>query len=54
MPKYYNNQSLFDINENKEFGVFDNKKTSIICILSGKKCESKSEWDKLVKPYMEE
>jgi hypothetical protein len=52
--KIYNNKSLFDINENKEFGVFDDKKTSIICILSGKKYKSKEEWDLLVKPYMEE
>lgn len=52
--KTYNNKSLFDINEDKEFGVFEDKKTSFLCILSGKKCKSKEEWDLLVKPYMEE
>lgn len=52
--KIYHNKPLFDINENKEYGFFDDKKTSIICILSGKKCKSGEEWNSLVKPYMEE
>jgi hypothetical protein len=52
--KSYYKKSLFDINENNEYGFFYMTTTSFICNLFGKKCNSEQEWDSLVKPYMEE
>lgn len=52
------NRVLFDINENKEYGLFvtSSKKNvkPTVCFVSDKSCNSKDEWDLLVKPYMEE
>jgi hypothetical protein len=50
-------KSIYDFNENKSYGDFDkyNKKNNPEhCNVLDKKCESESEWDSLVKPYMEE
>jgi len=46
---------LFDVNENNNLGgLSDFKKGSVFCSIMCKECKSKSEWDLLVKPYMEE
>jgi len=47
---------LSDINENKNFGNFSKNGSEIIsiCNVLDKGCYSESEWDSLVKPYMEE
>ena len=50
-------KGIYDFNENKEYGSFSkyqNNNSPIVCILSGKKCNSEKEWDSLVNPYMEE
>ena len=49
-------KSLFDVNENKEYGDCTNfeKTEKNLCKFLGKLCESEKEWDSLVKPYMEE
>jgi hypothetical protein len=49
--------SLFDLNENREFGTFiksDNEKAPFLCVVAEKKCHSGTEWDALIKPYMED
>jgi hypothetical protein len=54
--KPYYKKSLFDINENKEYGFFfiDDKETNCFFIISNKECKHRLEWENLVKPYMEE
>lgn len=50
-------KELWDINDNKVYGwflKFDKFKNPVNCGVSGKDCNSESEWDSLVKPYMEE
>jgi hypothetical protein len=50
-------KSLWDINENKQYGDFFKFRASpdpIICEVSDKLCHSEAEWDSLVKTYMEE
>jgi hypothetical protein len=50
-------KELWDINENKVYGwfiKFDKIKKPLNCGVLGKDCNSESEWDSLVKPYMEE
>jgi hypothetical protein len=50
-------KELWDINENQVYGwflKFDKFKKPVNCGVSGKHCNSESEWDSLVKPYMEE
>ena len=48
--------TLGDLNENKEYGRFQFTKENqfVGCVLLEKECKSESEWDLLVKPYMEE
>jgi hypothetical protein len=49
-------KELWDINENKQYGefmIFGYEKL-LSCDVLGKHCNSESEWDALVKPYMEE
>lgn len=49
---------LWDINESKRYGQFfqfsNLDKEPTFCNVSGKHCNSETEWDALVKPYMEE
>lgn len=50
-------RNLFDVNENKEYGSFVRWSYSFTpndCRVLEKYCKSESEWDSLVKPYMEE
>lgn len=49
-------KTLLDINENKEYGGFFkfSKGGLMQCEVLGKHCNSESEWDAFVKPYMEE
>jgi|SRR5208282_3887370 len=50
-------KDINDINENKKYGSFSRIQidySPITCEVSGKTCKSEEEWDKLVKPYMEE
>jgi hypothetical protein len=50
-------KELFDINENRKYGFFWNvsEPNKILnCYVSNNKCNSKQEWDSLVKPFMEE
>ena len=55
---YTVSESLYDINEEKEYGDFDkfNDKgiMHIDCKVLDKFCESETEWEVLIKPYMEE
>jgi predicted AAA+ superfamily ATPase len=49
--------SLWDINENKQYGQFTRYSLGKYYFqgeVSGKHCNSEQEWDALVKPYMEE
>jgi hypothetical protein len=49
------NELLFDVNEHNRIGGFSYfTEGSVMCSMLGKECKSKSEWEKLVKPYMEE
>jgi hypothetical protein len=51
----YNSYLLFNVDENKEYGEFlDFRKAEVTCYLLNKTCNSHSEWDELVKPYMTE
>lgn len=54
--KPYYRKSLWDINENKEYGFIGMTKTETSCFLmvSNKECKNRVEWDELVKPYMTE
>jgi len=50
-------KELFDINENRKYGFFENSwgpNKINDCNVLDKECKSESEWDKLVKPYMED
>jgi hypothetical protein len=55
-PIKVNRKYLWDVNENKQYGMFNNSSKGIItwCRVSGKECKSISEWDSLVKSYMED
>jgi hypothetical protein len=48
---------LFDLNDNKEYGVFASgptESTPIACVVRGKSCQSEGEWRQLLKPFMED
>lgn len=50
-------ESLFDINENKEYGTYfkgDEDNQPSACKVEGKVCDSRKGWETLIKPYMEE
>jgi hypothetical protein len=50
-------KTLWDINENKQYGIFfkfSNMSEPTTCEVLGKFCYSETEWDSLVNPYMEE
>jgi len=50
-------EGLYDINENKQYGYFvglDIDNGYIKCIVNNNQCYSKSQWESLAKPYMEE
>lgn len=50
-------KTLFDINENKEYGAFSKfQKESVPfgCMVGDKGCKSQAEFEALIKPYMEE
>jgi len=51
-------KTLWDINENKRYGWFTSSLVdqgkAADCTMLGNPCKSESEWDALVKPYMEE
>ena len=49
--------TLFDLNENKEYGAFfkrSDRDGPAQCNVQQKICHSESEWQELLKPYMEE
>jgi hypothetical protein len=47
--------TLFDVNENKDCGTFFKiDGTPVTCYVQGKSCHSESEWEELLKPYMEQ
>jgi hypothetical protein len=49
--------TLFDINENKEYGEFFKRSdmgNPAQCYVQQKSCRSESEWQELLRPYMEE
>lgn len=54
--KPYYRKSLWDINENKEYGFIHMTKTETTCflIVTKKECKNSVEWDELVEPYMKE
>lgn len=49
-------KSLWDVNENKQYGVYyqDRNGNAVACSVLEKECKSEQEWDLLVKPYMED
>lgn len=48
-------EDIIDVNENKTYASFVQRGNDIsTCKVFGKNCVSKKEWEKLVKPYMEE
>ncbi len=58
---YYLNKNLVDVNSNKTVGACDFNIDSYaqhlsvkFCYVLSNRCQSESEWDALVKPYMEE
>ena len=61
VPNKYNFRTKFllDINEHRQtagfiFSLKGGKNSIIECEVSGTNCQSESEWDAIVKPYMEE
>jgi hypothetical protein len=49
--------TLFDVNENKDYGTFFMRSVDgvpITCNVEQKICHSRSEWDELLRPYMEQ
>ncbi len=52
----YTEKDLLDVNGNQHYEqyiMFSNNDTPMECEVSGAKCSSAKEWDKMVKPYME-
>ncbi len=50
-------KNLWDINENKRYGQYVplmDRSGPLVCEMLGKWCNSESEWNSFVKPYMEE
>lgn len=50
-------KTLWDINENKQYGQFfkfQKMNSGMTCEVLGKHCNYESEWDLLVRPYMED
>jgi hypothetical protein len=45
---------LFDLLENREYGGFSEINNYVFCNVLDTACMSKTEWDNLIKPYMEE
>ena len=52
--KIFINKSLWDVNENKKYGTFVEIGENKFCEVLNERCKSEGEWNKLVKPYMEE
>jgi hypothetical protein len=52
------NMRLFDLNENKEYGVYVSGFTAdrppLVCNVQDQVCQSESEWRQLLKPFMED
>lgn len=49
------NEVLFDVHENNKLGGYTFfTQGSESCSMTGTECHSRKDWDKLVKPYMEE
>ena len=49
--------TLFDINENKQLGLFmkdDDQTVPIMCDVGDRTCGSDGEWNGLIKPYMDD
>jgi hypothetical protein len=47
---------LFDLNGKRQYGTFvsgPTESTPLACVVRGKSCQSESEWQQLVKPFME-
>jgi hypothetical protein len=48
-------QALWDANEKKNYGSYDKfDPMPLSCWVQEKKCSSKEEWERLVKPFLEE
>ena len=53
----YEMQALFDLNENREIASyfkFADSKAYMDCRVGGKACQSKEEWESLIRPYLED
>jgi hypothetical protein len=52
----YRTETLFDINENKEYGTFSRRGNDnpTECNLLSNFCETEAQWNLLIKPYIEE
>ena len=46
----HNSMTIFDINENKEYGAY----ISGTCYVQTKRCKTEEEWRTLIKPFMED
>ena len=56
-PRVSRQITLYDINESKDYGLFimvSGDARPLSCQVAGTRCQSESEWDALVAPYMEE
>jgi len=49
-------QRLADANEKQDYGKYDSWSdgSPVRCWLKQKQCDSKEEWERLIKPYMED
>jgi len=49
-------QRLGDADENRNLGKFDhwNDEAPVTCWVQDKKCSSKQDWERLIRPYLEE
>jgi len=55
VDKLYKKMSLIDVNEKKKYGsLTDIIGLSVDCVFLEKKCASEKEWDRLVKPYLDD
>ena len=50
----FRKKSLWDMNENKQYGSFIQIGDKYYCEVSGNRCESEEEWDEIIKHYMAE
>jgi hypothetical protein len=54
-PSSYKTLKLYDLNENKQFGLFqEDTGKKPLCFMRDNPCRSEAEWRRLAKPYLED